>query len=156
MALNDMIRDTTKKVFSTMLDLELEEIAETKEITDTDEFWIEGALFFGGGILGDFRIQLREGYAKKVASIMLGTDMNGIKNEDEILDVIKEISNMIGGNLRTQISASGLQCDISPPKAMRKQNINHTVPSGGKFARVFFKQGINYVISEIHLRPYKI
>ena len=63
---------------------------------------------------------------------------------------------MIGGNLRTQISASGLQCDISPPKAERKQNINHNVPSGGKFSRVFLKQGINYIISEIHLRPYKI
>ena len=156
MALNDMIRDTTKKVFSTMLNLELEEISENEDITDTDEYWIEGALFFGGGILGDFRIQLREGYAKKAASIMLGTEMDNIKSEAEVLDVIKELANMIGGNLRTQISASGLECDISPPKAERKKSIIHNVPAGGRFARVFFKQGINYIISEIHLRPYKI
>ena len=139
-----------------MLNLEIEEIGVSQDITDTDEYWIEGALFFGGGVLGDFRMQLRESYAKKVAAIMLGTDMGGIKSEAEVLDVVKELANMIGGNLRTQISASGLQCDISPPKAERKQNINHNIPSGGKFARSYFKQGINYIIAEIHLRPYKI
>jgi len=156
MALYEMIRDTTKKVFSTMLEFELEEISDSKEITDTDEFWIEGALFFGGGVLGDFRIQMRESYAQKIASTMLGSDMSNIQSETEVLDVIKELANMIGGNLRTQISASGLQCDISPSKAERKQNINHTVPSGGKFARSYFKYGLHYLITEIHLRPYKI
>ncbi|RLD33659.1 MAG: hypothetical protein DRI73_05120 [Bacteroidetes bacterium] len=156
MALYEMIRDTTKKVFSTMMEFELEEISDSKKITDTDEFWIEGALFFGGSVLGDFRIQMRESFAQKVASTMLGADMSSIQSENEVLDVIKELANMIGGNLRTQISASGLQCDISPPKAERKQNINHKVPSGGRFARSYFKHGMHYVITEIHLRPYKI
>ncbi|MCK5672264.1 MAG: chemotaxis protein CheX [Spirochaetales bacterium] len=156
MALQDMLRDNTKKVFSTMLSLELMEIEENPDIIDTDEHWLEGSLFFGGSILGDFRIQLREGYSKKIASVMLGIDTIDIKSENEVQDVIKEIANMIGGNLRTQLSASGIQCDISPPKVDRRQNLNHNIPAGGKFARIFFTQGINYIITEVHLRPYKI
>ncbi len=131
MALQDMLRDNTKKVFSTMLNLNLEEIEENPDIIDTDEHWLEGSLFFGGSILGDFRIQIREGYSKKIASIMLGLDTIDIKSENEVHDVIKEIANMIGGNLRTQLSASGIQCDISPPKVVRRQNLNHNIPSGG-------------------------
>ena len=156
MALRDMLRDNTKKVFSTMLNLEIEEIDENDDITDTDEHWLEGSLFFGGSILGDFRVQVRENYSRKIASIMLGTEVNGIKSESEVHDVIKELANMIGGNLRTQLSASGIKCDISPPKIERRQNIDHSVSSGGRFARIFFSQGINYIIAEIHLRPYKI
>lgn len=156
MALQDMLRDNTTKVFSTMLNLELKVIDENPDIRDTDEHWLEGSLFFGGSILGDFRIQLRESYSKKIASIILGTDVNEFKNENEIQDVIKELANMIGGNLRTQLSASGIKCDISPSKVERRQNLNHTVPSGGQFVRIFFNQGINYLIAEIHLRPYKI
>jgi len=156
MALLDMLRDNTRKVFSTMLDLEIEVIDENDDITDTDEHWLEGSLFFGGSILGDFRVQLRESYSRKIASIMLGTEVNSIKSENEVHDVIKELANMIGGNLRTQLSASGIQCDISPPKIDRRQTLNHNIPSGGKFARIFFSQGINYIIVEIHLRPYKI
>lgn len=156
MALSDMLRDNTKKVFSTMLDLDLNEIEENPDIIDTDEHWLEGSLFFGGSILGDFRIQLRESYSQKISSIMLGLDLNDIKSENEVHDVIRELANMIGGNLRTQLSASGIKCDISPPKVERRQNLNHNVPTGGKFARIYFSQGSNYIITEIHLRPYKI
>jgi flagellar motor switch protein FliN len=101
-------------VFYTMLSMEIETISEVPE-SFREEKRTVGSVTFAGDVNGVFIIQVNDSFALKMAAAMLGVEENDIENEEEVFDVIREMSNIIGGNLKSSFVDVGLACVLSTP-----------------------------------------
>jgi flagellar motor switch protein FliN len=101
-------------VFSTMLSFELEPVPES-DAADLKEMRIVGSVNFAGQVSGMIHIHVKNDFARIMTSAMLGMTPEEIEGEDEIKDVISELSNIIGGNLKSFFNDSGFYCALSTP-----------------------------------------
>lgn len=108
------IIDAVIDVFYTMLDMEVEAIQEVPE-SFTEEMRTVGSVTFAGEVDGLFNIQVNDDFAKTMTAAMLGMEVEEIESEEETYDVIREVSNIIGGNLKSKFVDAGLSCVLSTP-----------------------------------------
>jgi flagellar motor switch protein FliN len=101
-------------VFYTMLSMEIESIQEIPPDFREDKRTV-GTVNFAGDVHGLFNIQVNDNFARKMAAAMLGIEEAEIGEEEEVYDVIRELSNIIGGNLKSSFVDVGLSCVLSTP-----------------------------------------
>jgi flagellar motor switch protein FliN len=106
--------NTVIDVFYTMLSMEVENIAEVPPEFSEDKRTV-GMVSFAGDVHGIFIIQVNDEFARTMTAAMLGIEEDEIESEEEIFDVIRELSNIIGGNLKSSFVDVGLQCVLSTP-----------------------------------------
>ncbi len=130
----------TTDVFSTMLDMEVKYAGEA----------IEDALAGGDvvsivGITGDWAgsgvFCCTPGFATTICSRMLGTtiDPNGGAIDDEILDVVAEVTNMMIGNIKNSLEAETGPLAISVPTVIHGRNFHFRNISGLRGTATFFE-----------------
>ena len=101
-------------VFYTMLSMEVEYIPEVPDSFKEEKRTV-GTVSFAGDVDGLFNIQVNDSFARKMTAAMLGMEEEEVEGEEEIFDVIREMSNIIGGNLKSTFVDAGLQCALSVP-----------------------------------------
>ncbi len=106
------IRGATQEVFDTMLSMELSE----QELTDFgDTSRIVGSVSLAGTASGTVNIHVSDSFACQITANMLGMELDEIESDDEVHDVIGELSNMIGGDLKSRLCDAGFPCELSIP-----------------------------------------
>ena len=106
--------NTVIDVFYTMLSMEVESIGEAPP-DFAEEKRTVGMVSFAGDIHGLFLIQVNDNFARMMAAAMLGIKEEEIESDEEVYDVIRELSNIIGGNLKSSFVDAGLSCVLSTP-----------------------------------------
>jgi flagellar motor switch protein FliN len=101
-------------VYYTMLSMEIESIQEVPPDFREDKRTV-GTVSFAGDVHGMFNIQVNDNFARTMAAAMLGMEEDEIESEEEVFDVIREMSNIIGGNLKSAFVDVGLSCVLSTP-----------------------------------------
>jgi flagellar motor switch protein FliN len=112
--IKDSIATSVAELFDTMLDMEAVPIAE-EEVGNLDGRCIIGTLSFAGEVIGNIDIQLTDEASRIVTAAMLGMEPEEIEDDEEIKDVVREVCNIVGGNLKSGFEDVGLQCVISTP-----------------------------------------
>jgi len=106
------LRGATQEVFDTMLSMEL---AEKEAQTFTAGNRIVGSVSLAGSVSGTVNIHVSDAFAYQITANMLGMDPDEIESDEEVHDVIGELSNMIGGDLKSRLCDSGFTCELSIP-----------------------------------------
>ena len=101
-------------VFYTMLEMEVEAIKEVPAFF-TEENRTVGSVTFAGEVDGMFNIQVNDDFGKEMTAAMLGMEVEEVESAEEVYDVIREVSNIIGGNLKSKFVDAGLSCVLSTP-----------------------------------------
>jgi len=111
-----------------------------------------GSIGFAGKVSGNLNIHVSDEFAKAMTAGMLGVEIDEIGNEADIHDVIGETSNMVGGNLKSQLCDTGLPCELSIP----------SITSGGMFRidsmnwtrceKIFFNNHKHVVMVEVFMK----
>ena len=101
-------------VFYTMLDMEVEAIQQVPD-SFTEEMRTVGSVTLTGEVDGVFNIQVNDDFGRAMTAAMLGMDVKEVQSEEEVYDVIREVSNIIGGNLKSNFVDAGLSCVLSTP-----------------------------------------
>lgn len=101
-------------VFFTMLSMEIENIPEVPEGFREDKRTV-GTVSFAGDVQGMFNIQVNDDFARTMTAAMIGMEEDEIESEEEVFDVLREMSNIIGGNLKSAFVDAGLSCVLSTP-----------------------------------------
>ena len=116
--LTELMTRATTDVFSTMVSMELESSNTPCEESTNGEKKIVGSVGFAGAIKGVVYLHLHEGLAGIITETMLGLEASEL-GEDEINDVVGELSNMIGGNVKSRLCDAGFSCQLSVPSVAR-------------------------------------
>jgi len=112
--IKDSIATSVAELFDTMLDMEATPFDE-QDVLPLDGRCIIGTLSFAGEVIGNIDIQLSDEASRIVTAAMLGMEPEDIEDEEEIKDVVREVCNIVGGNLKSGFEDVGLQCVISTP-----------------------------------------
>ena len=106
------LRGATQEVFDTMLSMDLTE-QEHKDFAEASR--IVGSVSLAGSVSGTVNIHVSDIFAAQITSNMLGMEMDEIDSDEEVHDVIGELSNMIGGDLKSRLCDAGFTCELSIP-----------------------------------------
>jgi len=116
------ISNAVTDVFEAMLSMDVE-FPDTSPNFPMDGLQIVGSVSFAGKAMGSINLRLSENFARLITAAMLDMDEDEIEGDEEIHDVVGELSNMIGGDLKSRLCDAGLTCELSIP----------TITSGREF-----------------------
>lgn len=153
-ALKAFMDSSVQEVFETMLSMNLSFMSQTPDFSG-DGNRIVGSVGFAGQAVGMVSLHVTESFAKEIAADMLGMDPDEFESEEEIHDVIGEISNMIGGSLKSRLCDSGYLCDLSIPSITSGQDFS--IESKGWVVKenVAFSFGTHAGLVEVFIKPGK-
>ncbi len=134
-------------VFFTMLDMEVEAIQEVPD-SFIEEMRTVGSVSFAGEVDGMFNIQVNDNFGKIITASMLGMEVDEIENEEEVYDVIRELSNIIGGNLKSNFVDAGLSCVLSTPSITNGKDFKVSPANIIKPSQFLFSHNDHIIIVE--------
>lgn len=141
-------------VFYTMLDMEVEAISEVPP-SFTEENRTVGSVTFAGEVDGMFNIQVNDDFGKVMTAAMLGMEPEEIESEEEVYDVIREVSNIIGGNLKSKFVDVGLSCVLSTPAITNGRDFKVSPTNIIKPAQFLFSHKDSVIIVEAGVKQEK-
>ncbi|MDJ0811968.1 MAG: chemotaxis protein CheX [Desulfobacterales bacterium] len=97
-----------------MLSMELGEIDAIKQLPE-DTRQVVGSVSMAGTVSGTVNIYVGDMFAKVITADMLGMELDEVDSDEEIHDVVGELSNMIGGDLKSRLCDAGFDCSLSIP-----------------------------------------
>ncbi len=108
------IVDSVTEVFDTMLSMDVQYFEQVQQSYLFGER-ILGSVNLVGPLMGIVNIQISQEFSRLITSAMLGIEEDEIEGVDEIKDVVGEVCNMVGGNLKSNLCDAGLTCELSTP-----------------------------------------
>ena len=108
------VTTAVKDVFDTMLSMEISKIPPEKAFLGHGP-QIVGTVSLAGAILGNVNVHFGHDFAYEITAAMLGMTTEDIDSDEEVHDVIGEVCNMVGGNLKSRLCDSGFICELSIP-----------------------------------------
>lgn len=91
---------------------------------------VTGVIGITGDVAGFINLNLDESTAVSAANGMLGSDMTSIG--PDVLDAVGELTNVVVGNMKTDLAGAGVKFDISIPSVMTGRQMfsapHHDIP----------------------------
>ena len=112
--LKEFITNAVSDVFDTMLAMKVENVA-AGQPDNFNGSRIVGTVSFAGKVLGNLNLHVDQQFAVEMTAAMLGMETDEIDGDEEVHDVIGEVCNMIGGDLKSRMCDFGLACELSIP-----------------------------------------
>ncbi len=141
-------------VFYTMLDMEVEAIQQVPE-SFAEEMRTLGSVAFAGDVDGVFNIQVNDDFGKEMTAAMLGRKVDEVESKEEVYDVIREVSNIIGGNLKSNFLDAGLSCALSTPAITNGRDFKVSPTHVIKTARFLFSHKERIIVVEAGVKRAK-
>lgn len=118
MDISNKVPDSVTNVFNTMLSMDVQ-INHSVVQSELEGMRTVGAVSFAGDAMGLINIHVTSQFSRQMAAVMLDMDINDVDEEADVNDVIGELSNIVGGNLKSIFSDVGLHCELSTPSITR-------------------------------------
>lgn len=153
---NDVIsgvKAAVVELFETMLSMEITPIDTDSELAlAEDDSRIVGLVSLTGKVQGSVDLQVTRSMAVEMAAGMLGMAPEELEGEEEIRDVIREICNIIGGNLKSNFCDMGLTCNISTPALTTGKQFQVEFINMERFDRFAFQYDRHVFVVEVGVR----
>ena len=103
--------------------------------------------------IGAYCGMLREIPVESLASLVLNEAIKraGVKPE-EVNDVIGEVSNMVGGHLKSRFCDSGFPCDLSIPSITSGKNFKIESKNWARHERIAFCHEAHVALVEVFIK----
>ena len=119
--LASFLRKATQEVFDTMLSMELGENDDIEALPGGTH-QVVGSVSMAGTVSGTVNIYVSDKFARVITADMLGMELDEVDNDEEVHDVVGELSNMIGGDLKSRLCDAGFECNLSIPSITSGMN----------------------------------
>jgi len=151
MDLKSFITNSVYGVFDTMLSMPIEASDQDCQQTQ-DGKRIVGSVGFAGKVLGNVSIHVNEDFARLITAAMLGMELDEIEADEEIHDVIGELSNMVGGDIKSRLCDEDLQCELSIPSITSGSDFRTETKGWERHERFVFQNGVNVGLVEVFVK----
>ncbi|MFZ3048073.1 MAG: chemotaxis protein CheX, partial [Desulfatirhabdiaceae bacterium] len=146
--------NSTRDVFDTMLSMKMDPVAiETEGMILGSK--VVGTVSFAGEVMGNICIHVTDLFARTMAAAMLGMEPDEMEDEDEVNDVIGEVSNMIGGDLKSRLCDAGFPCQLSIPSITRGSDFRIESMGWARHEQVAFQNQGQIALIEVFIKSVK-
>lgn len=149
--LKGLVTNTIYEVFDTMLSMEIKrEEAECKEKRNGRRF--VGAVSFAGEVMGNINIKLHEPFARTITRAMLRMESGESVMDEDIEDVIGELSNIVCGDLKSRFCDIGFPCELSIPSVTSGSDFKIESMNWMRYECVSFRHEEHLMDVEIYIK----
>ena len=148
--LKTFMRNATHEILDKMLSIPVEAVdSEQAHLQDVHK--VVGSVGLAGEVVGCINIYVDTVLAKTITANMLGEDPGNIEDE-EILDMVGELSNMIGGSMKSRLCDAGLSCSLSIPTTTSGKDF--VIESKGwiRHERLAFQSKEHVALVEVYMK----
>jgi flagellar motor switch protein FliN len=145
------ITQSILEVFDTTLSIPLN-AAESASASELDGKRSVASVCFAGDITGIVNIQVQDEFGRQMAAGMLKIPVDDLEESGEVEDMLNEMSNIIGGRLKSEFSDVGLICALSPPSLTTGSDFRIEFPKLERFERLAYQHGANTVLVELGIK----
>ena len=144
------VTDSLIELFDKMLSMELA-LSEDDSRSISEDQRIVGAVNLGGRVMGSIIIQVSEDFSRTMTGAMTGDEPEEVERED-IIDVISEVCNIVGGSLKSKFCDAGLICELSPPSFTTGSDFKIESLNTVRHERYVFSHKQHPIIVEVGVR----
>ena len=144
------VSDQLIEVFDMMLSMKLER-SEESLLSSLDKNRLVGTVSFVGSLMGHFNIHIGEEFSRTMTAAMLGIEVDEVSGGDDVKDVISELCNIIGGNLKSKFCDAGMNCAVSTPSLTTGSNFKIETKDMVRYDCFSFLQDDSPVVVELVL-----
>ncbi len=138
------------EVFDTMLEMDVEVMdGAGRELTGAR---IVGTVGLAGQAQGSVVIQVTYSFSRLITADMLGMEDDEIESDEEVHDVIGELSNMIGGDIKSRLCDAGLTCELSIPSITSGTDFKIESMDFGRHEIFAFIHGEHTALVEVYIK----
>ena len=149
--LKAIVSESVIDVFDTMLSAKLE-IADKISPDSLEKIRNVGSVSFAGDATGMVSIHVGDNFSRELAAEMLGMEIEELESDEEIRDMLGELSNIVGGNLKSTFTDAGLVCALSTPSFTTGTDFKIESLNMGKYERFAFDCDGNIVFVEMGVK----
>ena len=149
--LRGFISGAMNEVFDTMLSMDIE-LADEGVQASVDGERIVGSVGFAGKAVGSVNIQVNEAFARSITAAMLGMEEDEIDGDEEVHDVIGELSNMVGGDLKSRLCDEGLNCNLSIPSITTGSDFRMEIKGWERHESLIFRHQEQFALVDIYVK----
>ena len=139
------------EVFSTMLSMTATPLPQA-EIPHHEERVTGSVGFAGESVHGVVYLHLSAEFARKAAAAMLGLPLEEVTADEDINDVIGEVTNMLTGGLKSALCDAGTPCAVSTPAIIRGRSFEIEPGPGLERIWLLFDCETDRAAVEVHIR----
>jgi len=139
------------EVFDTMFSATLEH---TDSVTSESLEGVRnvGSVSFDGDVTGMVSIHFSEMFAREMAAKKLGMETDEIGGDEEVREMLGEMGNVVGGNLKSSFTDAGLTCVLSPPSFTTGTEFEIEALNMEKYERFAFKSNRSIIFVEFGIK----
>ncbi len=116
--LDELVTQAVARAFDTMLNVKV--APETSDATLWNgEPHVAGSVGFIGKLTGVVYIYSSATFAREITGQLLGLKIEEIEGEEMVNDAIGELTNMVVGQIKSQLSDRGMPCVLTIPSIVR-------------------------------------
>lgn len=149
------IIDSIVETFDTMVSMEIEE-SDSGPPDTAGVSRMVAAVNFAGSIIGLINIQVTQDLARQMMANMLDIEPEEVEDDGAIKDMLAEISNIVGGNLKSALNDAGHACVISTPSLTYGADFSIKSLSMDRFERYVFSYRDDLIFVEVGLKAQQI
>ena len=139
-------------VFETMLSMKIEAEDPPQRESVTTGNHIVGTVGFAGKAMGNVSVFVSRDFGRQIAAAMLGMSVEEIGSDDEVHDVIGEVCNMVGGDLKSRLCDAGLTCSLSIPSITSGNNFRVESKGCDRHELLGFRNSHNSALVEVYVK----
>jgi flagellar motor switch protein FliN len=147
--------DSIVETFDTMVSMEIE-FSDSEPPDTAGVSRMVAAVNFAGNVIGLINIQVTSKLAKLMMANMLEIEPEEVEDDGEIKDMLAEICNIVGGNLKSALNDAGHACVISTPSLTYGSDFSIKSLSMDRFERYVFKYQEDLIFVEVGLKTQQV
>jgi chemotaxis protein CheX len=140
------------EVFETMLSMKTATVAEFDPAKVAGERVTGSVGMAGETVTGSIYLHVSAAFAVQATAAMLGMTPEEITGPAEVNDVIAEVTNMIGGGLKSWLCDAGASCALTTPAVIRGTSFEVTAKPGVESIHLGFDCAGTPGMVEIHIK----
>lgn len=138
------------EVFDTMVSMQIEHSdSEPQDTGDAGRLVV--AVNFSGNVAGILNIQIPTDFARLMTANKLDMKPEELEGDGEIKDLLSEISNIVGGNLKSALNDAGINCVLSTPSMTYEGDFTIKSLNMERFERFVFMHQQDWIFVEVGL-----
>jgi len=149
--IRERITSSVIDTYGTMLALEVEPLAEEPP-PGYGIHRLVGTLNFAGAVTGIFNLQVTETFGRLMAGRMLEQEPAEVDLATDVRDLLAEVTNIVGGNLKSALNDAGHPCVLSTPSITFGTDFTIRSLAMDRFERMAFRHGEHVFVVEAGLK----
>ena len=150
--LKSFVTNSMQSVFDTMLSMRIEAEDPPQRESVTTGNHIVGTVGFAGKVMGNVNVFVSRDFAREIAAAMLGMSVDDLGSDEEVHDVIGEVCNMVGGDLKSRLCDAGLTCSLSIPSITFGNSFRVESKGWDRHELLGFRNSHNSALLEIYVK----